>query len=98
MATAFLHVDYVEKEAIGGFTFPAGDVLHSEEAKNRRINMIDQAIDAGNFAQFKVMILFQDDTSVKEVETTIWSRKDGNIYLKDGVYIPVERIHKVKFN
>ena len=98
MATAFLHVDYVEKESIGRLKFPKGDVLISEDSIKRRANLIDQAIDAGNFAQFKVMILFQDDTSIKEVETTIWSRKNGNVYLKDGVFIPLERIHKIKFN
>ncbi|MCB0481941.1 MAG: hypothetical protein KDC83_10955 [Flavobacteriales bacterium] len=98
MATAFLHVDYVEKEKIGSLKFPKGDVLIAEESKKKRVSLIDQAIDAGNFAQFKVMILFQDDTSVKEVETTIWDRKKGKVYLKDGVFIPLERIHKIKFN
>lgn len=98
MATAFLHVDYIEKESIGRLNFPKGDVLISEDSIKRRANLIDQAIDAGNFAQFKVMILFQDDTSIKEVETTIWGRKNGNVYLKDGVFIPLERIHKIKFN
>ena len=97
MTTAFSHVSYTEKEEIEKLNFPKGEVLHSPESIKKRLTSIDQAIDAGNFAQYKVMILFEDDYEVKEVETTIWERDKVNVYLKNHIAIPICRIHKVKF-
>lgn len=96
MATAFAHVSYIEKELISELVFPQHEVLHNSEAITKRMSNIDQAIDAGNFAQFKVMILFEDDKEVREVETTVWERDNENVYLKNHVAIPIHRIHKIR--
>jgi uncharacterized protein (UPF0248 family) len=97
MTTPFAHVTYTEKEGIADLTFPKEDVLKTQEGVEKRLQLIDQAIDAGNFAQFKVMILFEDNKEVKEVETTIWERDKNLVYLKNKVVIPIHRIHKIKF-
>lgn len=98
MSTSFAHIAYTEKEKIGHFTYPPKDVLSSSILKEKRLHSIDQAIDAGNFAQFKVMIIFEDSKEIKEVETTIWERDSENIYLKNDISIPIHRIHKLSFS
>lgn len=98
MATAFAHVAYIEKEKISKLTFPKTEVLNTKEGVAKRLTLLQQAIDAGNFAQFKVMILFEDNIEVREVETTIWEMDAENVYLKNHVAIPIHRIHKVKFS
>jgi hypothetical protein len=98
MATSFLHVSYIEKEKITSLRFPPGDVLRNSDSRKQRQGNIDRAIDAGNFAQYKVLILFEDDKEVREVETTIWGKDKTNILLKNGVRIPIERIHQIRFN
>ncbi|MBD78667.1 MAG: hypothetical protein CL840_07095 [Crocinitomicaceae bacterium] len=78
--------------------FPLGEVLDSAEEIKKRSNDINQAMDAGNIAQFKVLIFFEDDKEIREVETTIWDRDKNYVYLKNSIAIPVNRIHKIKFN
>ena len=97
MATAFSHISYTEKERVGALHFPSKDVLHSPKAQKKRFSLIEQAIDAGNYAQFKVMIIFEDSTEVREVETTIWDSDQENVYLKNNISIPIHRIHKLRF-
>ena len=98
MSTAFAHVAYTEKEKISNLNFPKKEVLHTPEGITKRSEKIDQAIDAGNVAQFKVMIFFEDENETREVETTIWERDESFIYLKNSIVIPIHRIHKIKFN
>jgi hypothetical protein len=40
-------------------------------------------------------IYFEDDAGNKMVETTIWGVTDSRVILKQGVVIPVNRIHKI---
>lgn len=98
MSTAFAHVVYTEKEKIPHLKFPKKEVLSTPEGIKKRFDKIKQAIDAGNIAQFKVMLLFEDDSEVREVETTIWDEDGKFVYLKNSVSIPIHRIHKIKFN
>ena len=98
MSTAFAHVAYIEKENISNLNFPEAEVLQSVEGIKKRSDKITQAIDAGNVAQFKVMIFFEDDQEIREVETTIWNRDDSGVYLKNSIVIPIHRIQKIKFN
>ena len=98
MSTAFAHVAYIEKENISNLNFPEAEVLQSVEGIKKRSDKITQAIGAGNVAQFKVMIFFEDDQEIREVETTIWNRDNSGVYLKNSIVIPIHRIHKIKFN
>lgn len=60
-----------------------------------RINDLDRALSLGNLEHLKIKIYFEDDTSKKVVETTIWGVTEERVILKQGVVIPVKRIHKI---
>lgn len=95
MATAFSHVHYIEKENIPSLSFPNAEVLTTPEQIKLRKSQIAQAVELGNMALYKVMILFEDHHEVHEVETTIWDADSKWVYLKNGIRIPIVRIHKV---
>jgi hypothetical protein len=44
----------------------------------------------------KIRIYFEDDSSCKVVETTVWGVTDKRVILKQGVVIPIHRVHSVK--
>ena len=58
---------------------------------------IDRAQALGNLEKGKISIVFQDDEGLKRVETTIWAGGKEMIVLKKGTFIPVHRIHQIKF-
>ena len=60
------------------------------------LNQIEKATILGNAHRTKVSILFNDDESVKRVETTIWAAGTKFICLKGGVWIPISRLIEVK--
>ncbi|MBA3704913.1 MAG: hypothetical protein H0W84_03135 [Bacteroidetes bacterium] len=85
----------VEKENISGLKFPDNEVLTSKDAiKNRSANL-DRALKLGNLEHNKIKIVFEDSDSVKQVETTVWGITDKRVILKQGVVIPIQRIHEV---
>jgi hypothetical protein len=51
----------------------------------------------GNLEHSKIKIYFEDDTSSKVVDTTVWGLTDKRVILKQGIVIPINRITKVKF-
>jgi hypothetical protein len=61
------------------------------------LKQIDEATTLGNTYHSKVSIIFQDDHSLKRVDTTIWAAGTKFICLKGGVWIPIERIVEVKY-
>ncbi|HLO72558.1 MAG TPA: hypothetical protein VK164_01350 [Flavobacterium sp.] len=85
----------IDKEAISTLNFPAIDVLEEKEAIIQRKNDLDRALSLGNLEHVKIKIFFEDDISKKAVETTIWGVTDSRVILKQGVVIPVNRIHKI---
>ena len=50
----------------------------------------------GNNHKRKVKIVFEDDKSIKQVETTVWNVTEKNISLKSNTLIPRHRIHEIK--
>jgi hypothetical protein len=83
----------IEKENIEGLKFPEKDVLTSiEEIKNRQRDL-DRALSLGNVEQIKIKIFFEDNQSPKYVETTVWGVTDKRVILKQGLVIPINRIH-----
>ncbi|TXC81771.1 hypothetical protein [Luteibaculum oceani] len=86
----------VEKEAIANFHFPHEEVLLTKEAQAERKIKIERATALGNTEKFKCRIVFEDSEGLKAVETTVWASGDDNIVLKQGVFIPVHRIHEIK--
>lgn len=92
MNTAF---ELIDKELIASLNFPKLDVLEDKEDISGRKNDLDRALSLGNLEHVKIKIYFEDDMSKKMVETTIWGVTDSRVILKQGVVIPVNRIHKI---
>jgi hypothetical protein len=87
--------ELIEKEQIGILLFPTSEVLHDKADILQRKNDLDRALTLGNLEHVKIKIFFEDDSSKKSVETTIWGVTDNRVILKQGVVIPVNRIHKI---
>lgn len=85
----------IEKENISGLKFPDTEVLASkEEVKNRYANL-ERALKLGNLEHNKIKIIFEDSEGVKQVNTTVWGVTDKRVILKQGIVIPIHRIHEV---
>ena len=87
--------ELIDKEIITYLNFPKEDVLEDKEDIAERRNNLDRALSLGNLEHVKIKIYFEDDISKKMVETTIWGVTEERVILKQGVVIPVKRIHKI---
>ncbi len=85
----------IEKEAIRGLKFPDNEVLTSEDAIKIRSSNLERALKLGNLEHNKIKIVFEDSDSIKQVETTVWGITDKRVILKQGIVIPIQRIHEV---
>ncbi|MDP1802687.1 MAG: hypothetical protein Q8L81_15100 [Bacteroidota bacterium] len=86
----------IEKEEIENLKFPSTEVLHDLEKRKERLAELDKALTLGNREHSKIRIYFEDDASCKVVETTVWGITDKRVILKQGVVIPIHRVHSVK--
>ena len=87
----------IDKEAISGLHFPEGEVLKDKDAVKQRTADLERCLTLGNLEHQKIKIYFEDDTSAKVVDTTVWGLTDKRVILKQGTVIPINRITKVKF-
>ncbi len=93
-ATQFIPI---EKEAISQLHFPDKDVLQSrEDLKERQLDLA-RALTLGNLEYTKIKIYFEDDKAIHVVDTTVWGLTDKRVILKQGIVIPINRVHRVKF-
>ena len=58
---------------------------------------LQRALSLGNLERSKIKIYFEDDTSSKVVDTTVWGLTDKRVILKQGLVIPINRVIRVKF-
>lgn len=86
----------IEKEKIENLKFPSTEVLSDPEKINERKLELERALSLGNLEHTKIRIYFEDDTSCKVVDTTVWGVTDKRVILKQGVVIPIHRVHSVK--
>jgi uncharacterized protein (UPF0248 family) len=86
----------VEKESIRDLKFPENEVLTSKDAIRLREADLERALKLGNLEHNKIKIVFEDAEGVKQVETTVWGVTDKRVILKQGVLIPIHRIHEIK--
>ena len=86
----------IEKENISSLRFPNSEVLEDVEKRIDRITDLNRALSLGNLEQQKIKIYFEDDQSFKMVETTVWGVTDKRVILKQGVVIPINRVHYIK--
>jgi hypothetical protein len=86
----------IAKEQISNLRFPPEDVLSTKDQIRQRYLNLEKALTLGNLEHEKIKIIFEDVSGVKLVETTVWGVTDKRIILKQGVVIPIHRIHDVK--
>jgi uncharacterized protein (UPF0248 family) len=86
----------ISKEMISNLRFPESEVLLAADSVLQRRSDLERALALGNLEHSKIRILFEDDENVKQVETTVWGLTDKRVILKQGVVIPIHRIHMVK--
>ena len=89
-------VQEVKKELIGELSFPPAEVLSEQELIKARRSDLDRALALGNLEHSKIRIYFEDSESRKMVETTVWGVTDNRVILKQGIVIPIGRIHSVQ--
>ncbi len=85
----------IEKEKIEALKFPTHEVLTDKDAIKERESELNRALSLGNLEHTKIKIYFEDDKSRKLVETTVWGVTDKRVILKQGVVIPIHRVHKI---
>ena len=90
--TAF---ETIEKEKIENLKFPNVEVLTDPHLIKERHIELNRALSLGNLEHTKIKIYFEDNQSRKLVETTVWGVTDKRVILKQGVVIPINRVHKV---
>jgi hypothetical protein len=83
MTTTF---ESIEKEKIETLKFPHDEVLTDANLIKERESELEHT---------KIKIYFEDDQSRKLVETTVWGVTDKRVILKQGVVIPINRVHKI---
>lgn len=86
----------IEKEKIETLRFPSIEVLVDKEKIAERDANLKRALTLGNLEHSKIKIYFEDDTTMRMVETTIWGLTDKRIILKHGLVIPIQRVHAVQ--
>ena len=86
---------FIEKEDINNLHFPTGEVLQSiDEIVQRRV-LLEKAVILGNTFKGKTKIIFEDTIKVRQIETHLWGLTDKRVILKQGIVIPINRIHEV---
>ncbi|MFN7013266.1 MAG: hypothetical protein ACK4ON_03240 [Bacteroidia bacterium] len=86
----------IEKEKISDLKFPSEEVLKTKEEIAQRRSDLEKATTLGNAYRGKINIIFEDSEGLKKVNTTIWATTEKNIILKQGVTLPICRIHQVR--
>ncbi|MCE3258578.1 MAG: hypothetical protein K0S12_219 [Bacteroidetes bacterium] len=88
--------EMIEKEKIENLKFPTSEVLADANMIKERKSDLDRALALGNLEHTKIKIFFEDENSRKVVETTVWGVTDKRVILKQGVVIPIHRVHSIK--
>ena len=86
----------IEKEEVTKLHFPKEEVLLTSEAAEQRLNALKKAVVLGNTYKGKTKIVFEDSEKKHQVDTHIWGLTDKRVILKQGIVIPIHRIHEVK--
>lgn len=96
MKSTDTYIPEITKEKVAGLSFPEEEMLPLYEQQAERKRLLERAQDFGNYAHYKIAIVFEDNSGLKRVETTVWDLDDKKVYLKDGIAIPLHRIVEVK--
>lgn len=85
----------IDKEKVEILKFPKEEVLADRDLIKDRETELNRALSLGNLEHTKIKIYFEDDKSRKVVETTVWGVTDKRVILKQGLVIPIHRVHKI---
>lgn len=85
----------IEKEEVASLKFPDKDVMSDKDDVIQRKLDLERALTLGNLEHLKIKIFFEDDSSKRVTETTVWGITADEVILKKGVVIPIKRIHKI---
>ena len=96
MTTIITIPQIISKEIVSSLIFPDAEVLNSPDAIANRRTELERALALGNLEHSKIIIIFEDNESVKQVETTVWGLTDKRVILKQNAFIPIQRVHIVK--
>ena len=86
----------INKEDISSLHFPNEEVVLTQEAMEQRKILLERAVVLGNTFKGKTKLVFEDDQCIHQIETHIWGLTDKRVILKQGIVIPIHRIHEVK--
>jgi len=95
METLERNIMRIEKEEISKLHFAHEEVLVEKQLKVERNRDLNRGLILGNAFHTKVRIVFENGLNMYQVETTIWGLGQDFVLLKQGVFIPRQRIHKV---
>lgn len=95
MEPALSSISLIQKEEVSRLRFPNEDVLPGADAFEKRRKTLEQAVVLGNTYKGKTKIVFEDNEGMKQIETHIWGLTDKRVILKQGIVIPIHRIHEV---
>ncbi|NHM02552.1 hypothetical protein [Flavobacterium difficile] len=84
-----------EKEDVVSLKFPNKEVMSDKEDILQRKSDLERALTLGNLEHLKIKIFYEDDSSKRVTETTVWGITADEVILKKGVVIPINRIHKI---
>ena len=90
---AVMKPELIEKELISALSFTEKQTIKQHP---ELLTQIERATILGNSHRSKVSIIFQDDSGMKRVDTTIWAAGTKFICLKGGVWIPISKIIEIK--
>jgi hypothetical protein len=90
---AVMKPELIEKELISALSFNDKQTIKQHP---ELLTQIERATILGNSHRSKVSIIFQDDSGLKRVDTTIWAAGTKFICLKGGVWIPIAKILEIK--
>ena len=85
----------IQKEEIALLHFPDEEVLGNTEVIVQRRISLERAVVLGNTYKGKTKIVFEDSEGMRQIETHIWGLTDKRVILKQGIVIPIHRIHEV---
>lgn len=85
--------EIIEKEMVAALSFHDKTPIKQHP---ELMNQIETAVRLGNSSHTKVSIIFQDDSGLKRVDTTLWANGAKFICLKGGIWIPISRILEIK--
>jgi hypothetical protein len=85
----------IEKDLLPTLRFPQDEVLTDPAQLTQRRIEAQRAVKLGNNYKGKVRIVFEDNDSIKMVETTIWGVTGKYLILKSGMLIPIKRVHEI---